>query len=128
MPSPFSGMAPSLEDPAVWPDFHSAFAGDLRASLNTLLPHPHDTRLESRPEIGHAETLPWIDVPLHENKDKDEVLLDLQYVFDRTYDTGPYRGAVARAALLRAFLTAEEPARVRERAAAIFPPSLEDRS
>jgi hypothetical protein len=39
------------------------------------------------------DPLPCIWVPLEE--DEDEIALDLQYVFDRTYDTGPYRrGAV----------------------------------
>ena len=43
--------------------------------------------------IGLREPLPCISVPLKE--DEDEILLDLQYVFDRAYDTGPYRrGAV----------------------------------
>ena len=52
MPSPFPGMDPYLEDPAIWPDFHHAFAGDIRAVLNTALPRPYYARLESRPEIG----------------------------------------------------------------------------
>lgn len=52
MPSPFPGMDPYLEDPAIWPDFHNAFAGDLRAALNGILPRPYYARLESRPEVG----------------------------------------------------------------------------
>jgi hypothetical protein len=35
------------------------------------------------------EPLPCIGVPLR--KEQDEVLLDLQFVFNRAYDTGPYR-------------------------------------
>jgi hypothetical protein len=43
--------------------------------------------------IGLREPLPCIAVPLKEGE--DEIALDLQYVFDRAYDTGPYRrGAV----------------------------------
>lgn len=43
--------------------------------------------------VGLRESLPCIAVPL--KKGEDEVPLDLQYAFDRTYDTGPYqRGAV----------------------------------
>lgn len=43
--------------------------------------------------VGLRESLPCIAVPLKEGE--DEVPLDLQYAFDRTYDTGPYqRGAV----------------------------------
>jgi hypothetical protein len=45
-------MDPYLEDPAIWPDFHNAFAGDLRAMLNAILPRPYYARLESRPEVG----------------------------------------------------------------------------
>lgn len=52
MPSPFPGMDPYLEDPAIWPDFHNAFAGDTRAVLNAVLPRPYYARLESRPEVG----------------------------------------------------------------------------
>ena len=43
--------------------------------------------------VGLRDPLPCIWVPLKENE--DEIPLDLQYVFDRAYDTGPYRrGAV----------------------------------
>ncbi len=43
--------------------------------------------------VGRRESLPCIAVPLNEGE--DEVPLDLQYAFDRTYDTGPYqRGAI----------------------------------
>jgi Protein of unknown function (DUF4058) len=43
--------------------------------------------------VGLRELLPCIPVPL--KPDEDDVLLDLQVVFNRAYDTGPYRrGAV----------------------------------
>ena len=43
--------------------------------------------------VGLREWLPCIPVPL--KQDEDDVLLDLQMVFNRAYDTGPYRrGAV----------------------------------
>jgi hypothetical protein len=43
--------------------------------------------------VGLREPLPCISVPLKEGE--AEVLLDLQDIFDRAYDTGPYRrGAV----------------------------------
>jgi hypothetical protein len=43
--------------------------------------------------VGLRESLPCIPVPL--TQDEEEVLLDLQFVFNRAYDTGPYRrGAV----------------------------------
>ncbi|MBI3177091.1 MAG: DUF4058 family protein [Chloroflexi bacterium] len=37
MPSPFPGMDPYIEQPAVWPDFHSDLAGEIRARLNPHL-------------------------------------------------------------------------------------------
>ncbi len=43
--------------------------------------------------VGLRELLPCIPVPL--KRDDDDVLLDLQVIFNRAYDTGPYRrGAV----------------------------------
>ncbi len=50
--SVFPGMDPYLEAPDIWPDFHDAFAGQLRTDLNSLLPPPYYARLQSRPEIG----------------------------------------------------------------------------
>src|SRR5438067_4059077 len=55
MPSPFPGMDPYLEAPDIWPDFHDAFAGEIRAALNQSLPAPYYARLEMRPEIGIVE-------------------------------------------------------------------------
>ena len=54
MPSPFPGMDPYLEAPAIWPDFHDAFAGEIRTELNRTLPAPYYARLEMRPEVGIA--------------------------------------------------------------------------
>ena len=55
MPSPFPGMDPYLEAPAIWPDFHEALAAQLRADLNASLPAPYYARLEMRSEIGIIE-------------------------------------------------------------------------
>ncbi|HLJ12142.1 MAG TPA: DUF4058 family protein [Planctomycetaceae bacterium] len=52
MRSPFPGMDPYLEVTAIWPDFHDAFAGEIRNLLNQKLPAPFYARLEMRPEIG----------------------------------------------------------------------------
>jgi hypothetical protein len=41
-----------LAAPDIWPDLHEALAGELRAELNLLLPHPYYARLEVRPEVG----------------------------------------------------------------------------
>lgn len=56
MPSPFPGMDPFLEAPAIWPDFHDACASEIRAELNRRLPSPYYARLEMRPEVGIVET------------------------------------------------------------------------
>lgn len=37
MPSPFPGMDPYIEQSAIWPDFHSDLAGEMRARLNPNL-------------------------------------------------------------------------------------------
>ncbi len=55
MPSPFPGMDPYLEAPDIWPDFHDAFAGEIRGALNHTLPPPYYARLEMRPEVGIVE-------------------------------------------------------------------------
>src|SRR5215469_4891279 len=52
MPSPFPGMDPYLEAPAIWPDFHDSLAAEMRMLLNKSLPAPYYARLEKRPEIG----------------------------------------------------------------------------
>lgn len=38
MPSPFPGMNPYLEHPAIWPDFHLTLIVALRAEINARLP------------------------------------------------------------------------------------------
>jgi Protein of unknown function (DUF4058) len=55
MPSPFPGMDPYLEAADIWSDFHEAFASEIRAELNLLLPQPYYARLEVRPEVGIVE-------------------------------------------------------------------------
>ena len=52
MPSPFPGMDPYLEAPDTWPDFHDAFAAEIRRELNRVLPQPYYARLAKRPEVG----------------------------------------------------------------------------
>ncbi len=48
MPSPFSGMNPYLEDPAVFPDLHDSLVFCLRESLNANLPPPYYAGIASR--------------------------------------------------------------------------------
>lgn len=77
----------------------------LRTTIDRLKPPPAYVVLSNRAwrrgqwvdydvyPIGLRDQLPCIAIPLKEGE--DEIPLDLQYVFDRAYDTGPYRrGAV----------------------------------
>ncbi|MBA3312095.1 MAG: DUF4058 family protein [Planctomycetota bacterium] len=52
MPSPFPGMDPYLEDPAIRPDFHHQFAGEISAILNGILPARYYAQTEMRTEVG----------------------------------------------------------------------------
>ncbi len=67
MPSPFPGMDPYIERAEIWPDLHD------RQEVYAVL-------LRCR--------LPCVAVPLAEN-DRD-VPLDLQAVFTRCWEEGPY--------------------------------------
>jgi hypothetical protein len=58
MPSPFPGMDPYLEGPAVWPDFHNRLAYQISDVLNRLLPAPYYAQLEIRAEVG------WLDIEM----------------------------------------------------------------
>lgn len=46
MPSLFPGMDPYLEDPDVWPDFHSSLYQEIRAELNSSLPPGYVARMD----------------------------------------------------------------------------------
>jgi hypothetical protein len=46
MPSPFPGMDPYLESPAIWPDFHSQFIAAIKADLNSRLPSRYAARAD----------------------------------------------------------------------------------
>ena len=48
MPSPFPGMDPFLEDPAVFPDLHGRLIFCLSDALNATLPAPYFTGIASR--------------------------------------------------------------------------------
>ncbi len=52
MPSPFPGMDPFIEHPAIFPDFHDGFIAALRELLQQQLPQPYymvPERKQSRP-------------------------------------------------------------------------------
>lgn len=48
MPSPFPGMDPYLENPALWPDVHHEIISDIRASLTSSLRPRYVARVELR--------------------------------------------------------------------------------
>ncbi len=48
MPSPFPGMDPFLEDPAVFPDLHDSLIYCLREALNVVLPPSYHAGIASR--------------------------------------------------------------------------------
>jgi hypothetical protein len=55
MPSPFPGMDPYLEDPAIWPGFHQVLAAEMMAALNLLLLPDYYARVEERVYISNEE-------------------------------------------------------------------------
>ncbi len=62
MPSPFVGMDPYLEDPAIFPDLHDRYIYWLSDFLNGLLPPPYFTAMASRVwiETSYRKTGPDI--------------------------------------------------------------------
>lgn len=48
MRSPFHGMDPYLENPAIWMDFHESFITYCRDALNDRLPDAYEARVEER--------------------------------------------------------------------------------
>src|SRR5262245_43421238 len=55
MPSPFPGMDPYLEHPAVFPDLHDSLATYLREALQAVLPPPYYAAIGQRiwVEVSH---------------------------------------------------------------------------
>jgi hypothetical protein len=64
MPSPFPGMDPYLEDPAIFPDLHDSFIANLRDALNATLPEPYYAGIASRTwvEFSHRPIGPDVNV------------------------------------------------------------------
>ncbi len=52
MPSPFPGMDPYLEDPAIWPDLHHELISVIREQLNISLRPRYYSRVEERVYIS----------------------------------------------------------------------------
>ena len=55
MPSPFPGMDPYLEAPALFPDLHDRFVSYLADVLNTGLPAPYFAGIASRVWVESSE-------------------------------------------------------------------------
>src|SRR5438105_15699517 len=64
MPSPFPGMDPWLEGPALFPDLHDAFITHLRDAINAQLPAPYYAGIASRVwiEAARRPIVPDVDV------------------------------------------------------------------
>jgi hypothetical protein len=64
MPSPFPGMDPWLESPALFPDLHTSLATYLRAALTKVLPRPFYAAVATRiyMEESDRRTEPDMDV------------------------------------------------------------------
>src|SRR5437667_3065576 len=52
MPSPFPGMDPYLESPAIWPDVHHGLISGIQAALNPNLRPHYVARVEMRVYIS----------------------------------------------------------------------------
>jgi hypothetical protein len=57
MASPFPGMDPYLEDPALWPGLHNKIIYNLVAALNDALPEDYVADMEQRLYISHSSHL-----------------------------------------------------------------------
>ena len=51
MPSPFPGMDPWLEGPAIFPGFHNSYIAYLREAINAVLPPPYFADIANRVTI-----------------------------------------------------------------------------
>ncbi len=55
MPSPFPGMDPFLEEPALWPDVHHGLISEFQAALNQALRPRYHVRVEERVYVSDDE-------------------------------------------------------------------------
>jgi uncharacterized protein DUF4058 len=79
MPGPFPGVDPYLEHPARWPSMHQRLITGISNAPNDLLPPPYVADIGERLYVLQPERRIYPDL-----------VLDLQAVFDRCYDEGPY--------------------------------------
>jgi Protein of unknown function (DUF4058) len=55
MPTPFPGMDPYLEEPALWPDVHARLIAEMQAALNKRLRPKYFARVEARVYISDED-------------------------------------------------------------------------
>ena len=55
MPSPFPGMDPWLESPAIFPDLHNRFITHLSEALNAVLPPPYFAAIANRVWVEESD-------------------------------------------------------------------------
>lgn len=67
MPSPFPGMDPYLEHPALWPGVHQGLITYVQAVLNTLLPPPYVADIGERLYVVQPERSIYPDVVVIEH-------------------------------------------------------------
>ena len=67
MPSPFPGMDPYLEHPALWPGVHQGLITYMQAVLNTILPPPYVADIGERLYVVQPERSIYPDVVVIEH-------------------------------------------------------------
>jgi len=55
MPSPFPGMDPYLEDPAIWEEFHHVFLTECMYQLSDRLPRGYIAKIDERVQLVSAD-------------------------------------------------------------------------
>ena len=72
MTSPFPGMDPWLEAPALFPDLHDTFIGHMREAMNAALPRPYYTALGTRLYVEESNRYiePDVDVLIPKRRPK----------------------------------------------------------
>ena len=63
MPTPFPGMDPYLEHPALWPDVHNGLIAELRNTLASQLRPRYYVALEERTYLAESAGLTFVSRP-----------------------------------------------------------------
>lgn len=78
MTSPFPGMDPYLEDPAIWPDFHARFINYWCEQISDRLPGNYDARIGERATLIEFDEpaksiVPDVAIVRHESREPSSV-------------------------------------------------------